>query len=68
MDVTKRLIDCAPAYLSDDGWLAVEVGTQAREVADYFTGNGWRDIATRQDLAGRARVVLARPPRGSRDG
>jgi release factor glutamine methyltransferase len=62
MSATARLIDGAPAHLTDDGWLLIEVGTQAAEVRSRFEENGWRDVKTFRDLAGLDRVVAGRPP------
>lgn len=48
----------APAYLSDDALLAVEVGIyQVAEVAELFTQNGLQDVEVTQDLGGVDRVV-----------
>lgn len=62
MATTRRLIDGAPDHLDGDGWLLVEVGTQADDVRTYFESNGWRNVTTLKDLASRDRVVAARPP------
>jgi release factor glutamine methyltransferase len=62
MTTTRRMIDAAPSHLQRDGWLLVEVGTQAADVRRHFAERGWREIATFKDLAGHDRVVAARPP------
>ena len=64
MRLTERLVDEAPARLAADGWLLVEVGTQAREVRELFTRKGWRSVRVLRDLAGRERVIAARAPAG----
>ena len=52
----------APAYfgaLRRGGWLAVEIGwAQAAAVRGIFEAAGYRNVAVRQDLAGKDRVVL----------
>jgi release factor glutamine methyltransferase len=62
MSVSARIIDEAPAYLAADGWLLLEVGTQADAVRDRFESVGWQTVRTTKDLAGRDRVVAARAP------
>jgi len=62
MGATRRMIDEAPAHLQDDGWMLVEVGTQADQVRLHFEQSGWRDVSTFKDLAGHDRVVAAKPP------
>ncbi len=61
MQITRRLIDTAADCLCADGWLAIEVGTQAGSVEEYLKERGWRDVTIKPDLAGRARVVMGRP-------
>jgi len=62
MSVTARIIEDAPAYLAEDGWLLLEVGTQADAVLERFRSAGWRTVRTTQDLASRDRVVAAQAP------
>jgi release factor glutamine methyltransferase len=62
MITTRRMIEEAPSHLKSEGWLLVEVGTQAGDVREYFAACGWREVVTFKDLAGRDRVVAARPP------
>jgi release factor glutamine methyltransferase len=59
------IINDALAWLTSDGWLVLEIGyRQAAAVTERCTSVGFVDVATRQDLAGLDRVVLARrPPR-----
>ncbi|RMD83853.1 MAG: HemK family protein methyltransferase [Candidatus Dadabacteria bacterium] len=57
MATSARLIAEAPAYLVEDGWLLLEVGTQAEQVRRAFVEGGWRDVRTTADLARRPRVV-----------
>ncbi len=58
----KRIIEEAPDYLREDGWLSLEIGDgQASAVLGLIRGTeafGPADV--RQDLGGRDRVVLAR--------
>jgi len=67
MRETARIIDGAPRHLTPDGWLILEVGTQADDVRARLERAGWRDVRSVADLAGRARVVAARRP-SDRDG
>ncbi len=62
MSVTRALIDAAPTHLRRDGWILLEVGTQATDTAEYLTAAGWREVTVRKDLSGRPRVAEARPP------
>jgi release factor glutamine methyltransferase len=63
MDVTRRLVEGAPGFLEPGGWLVLEVGTQASATRELFSQDGWREVATFSDLAGRPRVIAARRPR-----
>jgi len=63
MRETTRIIDGASRHLRPDGWLLLEVGTQADDVRERLLGRGWRDVRSFCDLAGRDRVVAARRPR-----
>jgi release factor glutamine methyltransferase len=68
MEPTRRLIAEAPDHLCADGWLAIEVGSQADLVCRCFAERGWRDVTVRKDLAGHDRVVAARRPNGAQRG
>ncbi len=68
MATTRRMIDGAHRHLADDGWLLIEVGTQADDVRAHFESSGWRDVTTLKDLAAFDRVVAARPPIGEARG
>lgn len=56
----------APGYfaaLRPGGWLAVEIGwAQGAAVRGIFEAAGYRNVAVRQDLAGKDRVVLGQKP------
>ncbi|OUP25767.1 peptide chain release factor N(5)-glutamine methyltransferase [Gemmiger sp. An194] len=56
----------APGYfaaLRRGGWLAVEIGwAQGAAVRGIFEAAGYRNVAVRQDLAGKDRVVLGQKP------
>ena len=62
MDVTGRLVAGAPEHLSREGWLILEVGTQADAVRELLTDKGWRSVRVFRDLAGRERVVAGKAP------
>ena len=65
----RRIIEAAPAYLRDGGWLALEVGDdQAPAVMELIRKvEGFGPAEVRQDAAGRDRVVCA-PRRGRAHG
>ena len=51
----------APAHLTDDGLIVVEIGaTQASAVAALFGAAGLTDIEVRTDLSGHERAIGAR--------
>lgn len=62
----RRIIEQAPCYLSEGGWLALEVGDgQAPAVANLIRRtDAFGPAEVTQDLAGRDRVILA--PRTAR--
>jgi release factor glutamine methyltransferase len=62
-DDLLRIIDAAPGHMAVEGWLLLEHGaTQASRIRERLLAAGWRDVATRQDLAGLDRVSEARRP------
>jgi release factor glutamine methyltransferase len=65
----RRIIEEAPAYLRDGGWLILEVGDdQAPAVMELIRKReGFGPSEVRQDVAGRDRVVCA-PRRGRAHG
>jgi release factor glutamine methyltransferase len=62
MDVLERLVADAPAHLSADGVLLLEIGSQAEAVRRCMEEAGWRDVRVLADLAGLDRVVEGRRP------
>jgi len=57
-EITRRIIDEAPAYLRPGGVLAMELGAgQAPEVERMFTERGFGEVERSKDLAGLERVV-----------
>ena len=61
LDALRCIIPQACLFLVDDGWLLVEHGyDQAGAVRDLFNQHGYRDIETRQDLAGHSRITMGR--------
>ncbi len=65
----RRIIEEAPAYLREGGWLTLEVGDgQAPDVMELVRKTeGFGPARVRQDVAGRDRVVFA-PRRGRAHG
>ncbi len=54
-----RIVDCAPLYLRQGGWLLLEHGWQQGAVVHHmFKRAGWHDVRTLVDLAGRDRMCL----------
>lgn len=60
--VHRRIIEDAPAFLVEGGWLLLEIGaSQAAVVMSLLEAmGGWNEIATERDLGGFDRVVRAR--------
>jgi release factor glutamine methyltransferase len=53
----RQLIDQAPEYLADGGWLLLEHGwQQAQAVRELLLAHGFHAVMTRQDLGGQDRV------------
>ena len=54
----RQIAENAADYLSDDGWLLVEIGyDQGPDVKSLFIDNGFKDVQVVKDLAGNDRVV-----------
>ena len=63
LDFYRRIIREAPAHLTPDGRLLLELGDgEAERVAALLTDGGWRDIAVRRDYAGLPRMAEAVRP------
>lgn len=63
-DDLRRIVAQARTRLVAGGWLAVEHGAgQGALVRGLFEAHGYREVATRRDVAGHERVSLARRPR-----
>lgn len=58
LDLVRRIIELAPAFLAPGGLLALEIGFgQASAVAELFAARGFRDVVRDRDYAGIERVV-----------
>jgi release factor glutamine methyltransferase len=58
LDLVRRIVDRAPAFLAPGAALAIEVGEgQAPDVSALFAGRGFTDIAAARDYAKIERVV-----------
>ena len=54
----RQIAEHAADYLSEDGWLLVEIGyDQGPDVKTLFIDNGFKDVQVIKDLAGNDRVV-----------
>ncbi len=63
LDVVRRFIEAAPAFLAEEGGIALELGQgQPPEVAELLRAQGWRAVEELPDLAGIGRFVLAKKP------
>lgn len=52
-----HIIDQAPHYLRDQGWLLLEHGyQQAQQVCQLLTAKGFQQVHTRNDLGGQPRI------------
>jgi release factor glutamine methyltransferase len=61
LDVLRRVVELAPRWLAAGGWILCEVGDdQGDAAAALLAGAGFGDVAVRQDLVGRDRVVEGR--------
>jgi release factor glutamine methyltransferase len=60
-EIIRRLIIAAPAHLSANGLLALEIGIgQAETLAAFLQDQNYHDISQRQDFGGVTRFLLAR--------
>lgn len=61
----RAIADQAPSLLAEGGWLVLETHAQyAGAVGTVLEEAGWVDVRVRPDLAGRARIALARAAEG----
>ena len=62
LDAYRALSGCIGTVLSSTGTVIVEVGAwQASQVAEIFTGAGYRLVGSRRDLAGHERALILVP-------
>ncbi len=63
LDLHRRILDEAPAVLSEDGRLYAEMQfDQAESLRELAAAAGWRDVEVAVDLEGRDRVLTALRP------
>jgi release factor glutamine methyltransferase len=63
LDLVRCFVQTAPAFLNENGLIALEVGQdQPPEVSDLLKNNAWRSVETLPDLASIPRFVLAKKP------
>jgi release factor glutamine methyltransferase len=64
LDVIRRLVDEALAWLRPGGWLVLEIGErQGDEVRELLGGCAYGEVGIHPDLAGRNRIAEGRAPR-----
>ncbi len=63
LDLLRRIVAGAPAFLAEDGVLAVEIGAdQGQAVQQLFTAAGYRAVALKPHSGGNDRVVSGLRP------
>ena len=63
LDLLRRIVADAPAFLAEGGALAVEIGSdQGAAVQALFTAAGYRSVALQRDYGGLDRVVSGLRP------
>jgi release factor glutamine methyltransferase len=61
LDLVRRLVADSVHVLTQDGWLAMEIGAgQAEAAMNILRTAGYHDVGSRRDLAGIERVVFGR--------
>lgn len=61
LDVIRKIIASAPAYLKSGGLLALEIGcAQSEKVLKFFNAEEWQAPFSRKDFAGIERFIFAR--------
>lgn len=61
--VIERIVDEAPAWLRDGGWVVLEIGeTQGDAVRAILDSRGFADVSIAPDLTGRDRIAEGRWP------
>ncbi len=61
LDDIRLIVDQAPNYLDDNGWLLLEHGfDQAEQVRGLLASAGFNEVHSRRDLAGHERISLGR--------
>ncbi len=69
LDFYRRIIALAPAHLSPEGCLLMELGMdEAPAVAELLEAALWRDVTLRRDDRGIDRMIYARRPEGRTHG
>ncbi len=64
LDIVRRIVAEAPAFLATDGHLMIEVdGRQAEPVAQLLRESGYREVGIEKDLSGIQRVVKGVAPK-----
>ncbi len=64
----RRIIEAAPEYLNEGGWLFFEIGyDQGESVPEWMKERGFCGVTLKKDLAGLDRVVFGRYQGGKKD-
>jgi len=56
--IIKRLIEEAPVYLKEDGFLAIEIGYDQEAAVRHLMNFNFRNVRIIADLAGKPRVAI----------
>jgi release factor glutamine methyltransferase len=63
LDVIRRISDRALYLLKPSGLLLLEhADTQAQAISQLLLNQGWQEVISSQDLAGKDRMISARKP------
>jgi release factor glutamine methyltransferase len=63
LDVIRRIASRAFYLLKPSGLLLIEhADSQAHAISELLLKNGWLDVVSSQDLAGKDRMISARKP------
>lgn len=63
LEIIRRLVDEAPAWIKPRGWLVLEISAwQRADMLKLLPAAGFENVVVRSDLAGRDRIALGQRP------